>query len=122
MDNIIEVRTSTTYAALSSAKAIIDGFGGRDCVKAVKLNTKTDYPDPFESSEEWPVRLICVSDLEGLPEFEIRVLMMTSGYDGGSGPANLIELLDYAGFYFDPDRIYNETINETWTKDDDEEE
>ncbi len=115
MSNIIEVRTPTSYGARSAAIAIIDGFGGRDCVKSVILNTKQEAPDLLDSSEDWPVRLKCVSELEGLYEFEIRICMLASGYNG-TGPHDLESLLDYAGFDFDKREIYQRLFNEEWKK------
>lgn len=112
----IEVKAPTTYGSREAAQAIIDGFGGPDCVIGVKLNTREQVPDIFEESENWPVRLQCISDREGMEEFEIRILMMTSGYNGAE-PHDLVELLSYAGFDFDENQIFEETINECWSKD-----
>ena len=95
--NAFEVRTSTSYGAREAAKAIIDGFGGPDCVKAVRLNTGVGVPDEKIESSKWPCVFECSSQKEGLYAFEIRVLMLTSGYCG-TGPHDLDDLLRYAGF------------------------
>ena len=119
MSNIIELKTLTTEGARSATTSILEGFGGRDCVRSVVLNTKEVAPDPFEDSANWPVRLQCRSRRRGFEEFEIRILMMTSGYKG-TETQDLIDVLLYAGFQVDKERLFRETINETWTKDEDE--
>ena len=95
--NVLEVRTTTSYGAHEAAKAIIDGFGGPDCVKAVRLNTGEGCPNENQESSKWPCVFECQSTREGLREFEVRILMLTSGYCG-TGPHDLDKLLRYAGF------------------------
>ena len=70
---------------------------------AAKINAKTFVTDSGDS-REWPLILKCDSPLVD----EVRIRCLTCGY-GGSGPHDLIECLEIAGFknLFTNSQIFN---------------
>ena len=112
--NTIEIMTLTSYAARDTAIELIDLIGV-ECVKAARLNTAIGIPDSTISPKKWPLIFECYLNNE-LEKFEIRILMMTSGYEGAE-PHDMVDVLKHAGFKFDENDILQKKFDHVrWEK------
>ena len=90
-----DISSSATYGAIGMLKILLSAPG----VKPVKarVNTTGNPPRLDAKSEDWALIIECESEERIAKEFEIRIMMLTSGYDG-TGPHALLECLELCGF------------------------
>ena len=91
--NACIIETASSYGATAMLKTIAKS--GVRFVEA-KLNVQS-YPTDSKDSKDWALIFKCTSDEPNNEKFEIRLHMLTCGYEG-SGPHDLLECLKITGF------------------------
>ena len=111
----VDVKTSSSYGAVGMIKLLTEN--PRIIFRKARLNTHSYVLDSDSNSKDWPLIFECQSNERDCSEFEIRVYSLTSGYSG-SGPHDLIECLNIAGFRnIDEDEIFTiKEIKRTYEK------
>ena len=102
--NAFILDTPTSYGSVGMLRTLVNAG---ITFKAVHLNVKP-MPTDSENSKEWPLIFDCLSDDRDNREFQVRIHMVTCGYNG-TGPNDLIECLKITGFggYVSENTIYN---------------
>ena len=93
--NHIDINTATSYGAVGMLKMVLSAPGVK--VIRARINTTVKTPNLEADSKDWALIIECESENRDVREFEIRILMLTSGY-GGSGPHDLLDCLKACGF------------------------